>query len=122
MSDYASRDLDKVIVRLPNGMRDQLKDAAKTQNRTMNAEIVSRLQFTLDADMALSGGNASNDFDAKKQKWTEAFEKRKALDKRQMSDADLDYIADRLSLRLSSSNLQGCSNILATPRSDEAKK
>lgn len=39
-----SRALDKVIVRLPDGMRDRLKDAAKANNRSMNAEIVARLE------------------------------------------------------------------------------
>ncbi|CAH1652116.1 Arc-like DNA binding domain-containing protein [Hyphomicrobiales bacterium] len=38
-----SRDLDKVIVRLPDGMREQLKEAAKFAKRSMNAEIVARL-------------------------------------------------------------------------------
>lgn len=35
---------DKYIVRFPDGMRDRLKDAAKGNNRTMNAEIVARLE------------------------------------------------------------------------------
>lgn len=39
-----SRDLDKVIVRLPDGMRDRVKAAADTNNRSMNAEIVARLE------------------------------------------------------------------------------
>jgi plasmid stability protein len=42
--DSDSRDLDKVIVRLPNGMRDRLKAAAAENNRSMNAEIVARLE------------------------------------------------------------------------------
>lgn len=43
-SAFPSDTADKVLVRMPEGMRDQLKDAAKTNNRTMNAEIVARLQ------------------------------------------------------------------------------
>lgn len=35
---------DKYIIRFPDGMRDRLKDAAKANNRTMNAEIVARLE------------------------------------------------------------------------------
>ncbi|MFE3836940.1 Arc family DNA-binding protein [Pseudogemmobacter sonorensis] len=38
-----SRSLDKVIVRLPDGMRDRIKAAAEGNNRSMNAEIVARL-------------------------------------------------------------------------------
>ncbi|WP_053843941.1 Arc family DNA-binding protein [Paracidovorax avenae] len=41
---YPSDQADKVLVRMPDGMRDQLKSAAKANNRTLNAEIVSRLQ------------------------------------------------------------------------------
>lgn len=37
---------DKVLVRMPDGMRDKLKAAAKTNCRTMNAEIVARLEQT----------------------------------------------------------------------------
>ena len=51
MSDktaFPSDTADKVLVRMPDGMRDQLKDAAKTNNRTMNAEIVARLQQSFD--------------------------------------------------------------------------
>lgn len=39
-----SRALDKVIVRLPDGMRDRLKATAAQNNRSMNAEIVSMLE------------------------------------------------------------------------------
>lgn len=34
---------DKYIIRFPNGMRDRLKEAAKANSRTLNAEIVARL-------------------------------------------------------------------------------
>lgn len=39
-----SRDLDKTIVRLPDGMRSQIKAAARANKRSANAEIVSRLE------------------------------------------------------------------------------
>lgn len=39
-----SRSLDKVIVRLPDGMRDRIKAAADANNRSMNAEIVAALE------------------------------------------------------------------------------
>lgn len=35
---------DKYVVRFPDGMRDRLKDAAHDNGRSMNAEIVARLQ------------------------------------------------------------------------------
>lgn len=42
--DSASREADKYIVRFPDGMRDQIAEAAKASKRSMNAEIVARLQ------------------------------------------------------------------------------
>jgi len=36
--------MDKVIVRLPDGMRDRIKAAAERNNRSMNAEIVATLE------------------------------------------------------------------------------
>lgn len=44
--DTPSRSLDKVIVRLPDGMRDRIREAAEKNNRSMNAEIVSRLEVS----------------------------------------------------------------------------
>ncbi len=34
------------MLRLPDGMRDRIKAAAETNNRSMNAEIVHRLEQT----------------------------------------------------------------------------
>lgn len=42
--DTPSRKLDQYIVRFPDGMRDQLKQAAKENNRSLNAEIIARLE------------------------------------------------------------------------------
>lgn len=44
--DTPSRKLDQYIVRLPDGMRDRLKEAAAQSNRSMNAEIIYRLELT----------------------------------------------------------------------------
>lgn len=45
---YPSRHLDQFVVRLPDGMRKQLANAAHRNNRSMNAEIVSVLQAGLE--------------------------------------------------------------------------
>ncbi|MFQ6181852.1 Arc family DNA-binding protein [Sinorhizobium meliloti] len=37
---------DKYVVRLPDGMRDKLKAEAERNKRSMNAEIVARLEAT----------------------------------------------------------------------------
>lgn len=46
--DTPSRDLDKVIVRLPDGVREMLKLQADHNQRSMNAEIVARLLESLE--------------------------------------------------------------------------
>ena len=38
--------MDKFVLRLPDGMRQRISDAAKSNNRTMTAEIVARLEQT----------------------------------------------------------------------------
>ncbi|QFT65962.1 Arc-like DNA binding domain protein [Labrenzia sp. THAF35] len=45
-SQTKAKDKDQFVVRLPNGMRDQIAEAAKLSNRSMNAEIVARLEET----------------------------------------------------------------------------
>lgn len=46
---YPSRLAEQFVVRFPDGMRDRLKEAAHANGRSMNAEIVARLQQSLDA-------------------------------------------------------------------------
>lgn len=41
------RSSDKFMLRFPDGMRDRIAEAAKANNRSMNAEIVARLQASL---------------------------------------------------------------------------
>lgn len=47
--DTPSRSLDKVIVRLPDGMRERIREVAEKNNRSMNAEIVARLDQSFEA-------------------------------------------------------------------------
>ncbi|WUR14713.1 Arc family DNA-binding protein [[Empedobacter] haloabium] len=54
---------DKYIVRLPDGMREKISEIAKSNKRSMNAEIVSMLQQAMD-DRASSVAGASLDIDA----------------------------------------------------------
>lgn len=44
MIDAPSKKQDQFIVRLPDGMRDRIKAAAETNNRSMNADIVATLE------------------------------------------------------------------------------
>lgn len=51
MAEEQNRTLnDKFMLRLPDGMRDRLKSAAEANGRSMNAEIVTRVQQTFDVD------------------------------------------------------------------------
>lgn len=41
---------DKYVLRLPDGMRDQLKELARENDRSINAEIVQRLKRSIEDD------------------------------------------------------------------------
>ncbi|QNQ62525.1 Arc family DNA-binding protein [Brucella sp. 6810] len=41
---YPSEKLDQYMLRFPDGMRERLKTLAKDNNRTLNAEIIARLE------------------------------------------------------------------------------
>ncbi|MGA0563078.1 Arc family DNA-binding protein [Ancylobacter sp. VNQ12] len=41
---YPSQSQDRFIVRLPDGMRERIAEEARKNNRSMNAEIVTRLE------------------------------------------------------------------------------
>lgn len=51
MSTTPTRDQGKFIVRMPDGMRDRLKDEAENSGRSMNSEIVSRIALTLEENV-----------------------------------------------------------------------
>lgn len=42
-----SRNADKFVCRLPDGMREQLAEVAKANRRSMNSELVYRLESSL---------------------------------------------------------------------------
>ncbi|MCQ0990351.1 Arc family DNA-binding protein [Jiella marina] len=44
MSKKPAQPQDKYVLRLPDGMRDRIKAAADVNNRSMNAEIIARLE------------------------------------------------------------------------------
>lgn len=47
VKNYNSRNADKFVVRLPEGMRQRIAEVAKNYHRSMNSEIVSRLESSL---------------------------------------------------------------------------
>ncbi|WP_374327553.1 Arc family DNA-binding protein [Paracoccus pantotrophus] len=48
MAPKAGRGSDQFVVRLPDGMRERLKEAAEYSGRSMNAEVVQALDSWLD--------------------------------------------------------------------------
>ena len=45
---FPSDDADRFMIRMPQGMRDQLKRTARASNRTLNSEIIARLEASLE--------------------------------------------------------------------------
>lgn len=43
----SSRLAEKFVLRLPNGMRERLADVARSSRRSMNSEMISRLEQSL---------------------------------------------------------------------------
>ncbi|MGF0338236.1 Arc family DNA-binding protein [Ectopseudomonas toyotomiensis] len=61
-SQSAKREeLDKFVVRLPDGMRELIADKAKEQRRSMNMEIIQRLVDSFEADLELQRLQAALD-------------------------------------------------------------
>ncbi|WP_103171609.1 Arc family DNA-binding protein [Paracoccus sp. SY] len=54
MAAPTTRESDKFIVRLPDGMRDRIKAAAEANNRSMNAEIIATLESAYPAPHAMN--------------------------------------------------------------------
>lgn len=52
--DSPSRHEDKFMVRMPEGMRDRIQEAAKDNNRSMNAEVVARLDASFSSAQLLN--------------------------------------------------------------------
>ncbi|WP_430446195.1 MAG: Arc family DNA-binding protein [Pseudomonas piscis] len=47
MDQTTSRTADKFVVRLPDGMRDRIAQVARDNTRSMNSEIINRLEQSL---------------------------------------------------------------------------
>lgn len=50
----SSRTADKFVVRLPDGMREKIADVSRLAHRSMNSEIIARLEESLEADAGTS--------------------------------------------------------------------
>ena len=54
--DSPSRKLDQYMVRFPDGLRDRIAEVAKKNKRSMNQEIIDRLEETFNQDEWLPEG------------------------------------------------------------------
>lgn len=52
---YPSEKQERFIVRFPDGMRDRIREAAEANNRSMNAEIIHRLNESFLSEEAGTG-------------------------------------------------------------------
>lgn len=55
---YPSRTAERIIIRLPDGMRRELKILAAQKNRTMTGQVVTMLESGLAAEKAASNPTA----------------------------------------------------------------
>lgn len=60
-SERAPQVADKYVLRMPDGMRDQITSRAKANNRSMNAEIILMLQQAMNLN---AGGSSAVDVEA----------------------------------------------------------
>ena len=51
---YSSRTADTFVVRLPDGMRERIADVARNHHRSMNSEIIARLEQSMLQESVLS--------------------------------------------------------------------
>lgn len=50
-----SREQDKFVLRMPDGLRPEISDAASINHRSMNSEIIFRLNRTIELETQLAG-------------------------------------------------------------------
>lgn len=50
---YPSRDLDKVIIRLPDGLKERIRRVAEENGRSVNSELVTLLDRTYPAETTI---------------------------------------------------------------------
>lgn len=52
-AESPSRSLDKIVIRVPDGMRERIKVFAEANNRSVNAELLALLEKTYPAEATI---------------------------------------------------------------------
>lgn len=67
-SVFPSDAAEKFMLRLPDGMRDRIADAAKANSRSMNAEVVARLAASFEPPaLGFGPGSVGDQFEKARQ-------------------------------------------------------
>lgn len=86
--DSPAQHLDRIMVRLPDGMRDRIAALAEQNGRSMNAEVVARLEASFEHDVTKKTlDELQDEYEKVKVKVTDLHEKFNA------------YISERLTMR-----------------------
>lgn len=56
--ETARQEVEKFVVRLPQGMRARIADVARANHRSMNSEIITRLEDSLNGAVAVEQPSA----------------------------------------------------------------
>lgn len=64
MGKIPSRGSDQFVLRFPPGLRDQIRDIAEKNGRSMNAEIIARLMESLETEAMLNDPDPTAAFQA----------------------------------------------------------
>jgi hypothetical protein len=84
----ASRGSDQFMVRFPEGMREEIRAAAEAKGRSMNSEIIDRLQETFLQDSFLPEGL---DYSDMIHELEDEIEKHQALQEKYDREYGVDY-------------------------------
>ena len=49
---FGSREADQFVLRMPDGLRDQVKQAADANGRSMNSELILRVEQSFSAEQS----------------------------------------------------------------------
>lgn len=79
---YSSRTADKFVIRLPDGMREEIAERAKANGRSMNSEMVMMLRNQLDGGASI-GDVANNLIDVVHFELGERTQERRDADTKQ---------------------------------------